>query len=1074
MPVEHVLNIEANLERDRRDHKNLKVKRTKLPLVCFKFFFFFETNQNEKKSQQKTRMNKHVTRLIKSIFKSYERARDPLSRFNASCDDSDDIEYFERLASRILNSRFYGKQTYLMEEEDEVAVIDRMQRKMKKRSNANATAYDLLSLIERLKRVDNGFLRRKEVLEFLVALANDCDGDGEDDDGIKFDSPDGDERRRREKNEYDGNKEEMRTPRARERVERLLNETNSSSAGASARRRREQRRTRNNNENATLNTMARALTPRNPKASLMQQQTMMQTSPKGGPRDDAYNQLAKERRRNNEVAESQLVRDCIFASNGIDGTFVKFDVVNDAYVISPVDAPIAPGRRHACRKICELGWLYKKVKACSDKPNSQFAQDTEGATRSAFRSALSNELSNHYKLLAVLEAKVQNNDDDLNEDDDEVVRLVGEDDEEDRRTLMSSFDRSFDSFAPGGSRRNMQISRNHNKNNDISDRIAPRGDDVVTLRRLIVWLEEPKRAMRSLAILCDAVENLRGGSLLAELYKHTDTGDVAHDAIARKILSKAAKPYFQTLKEWCARGESSLEESGKTPSSRNNFGEFFVRKNDKYYRHRNNSNNNSMNIESAKMEEEEAVNRWYRFDSEDEILDDGHPSSSSSTKFWKSGYVVDESAKPFFISNETADDTLKCGAAISFLRNSCKDERWSDVSRDILKHLDEAIFINTEETNDSFEMLVKTLPEIISSVKAMADRAVRESLFDRFRLKAHFVALKQYLLLGQGDFIHALMESVHDELDKEIDPMSREGISQYSLRGNLDTAIRVSNATFAEQNVIDALNVRLMKPLEDETGWDVFSLEYRLTAPLTTIFSDREMGRYSRAFTFLWKLKRAEYTLCELWKSMKPTISSRLQREGLSGEIGKALDLEQSRCQKLRHSMHALITDVQYYVMFEVLEPSWNEFERKLDEAGDLDSIIAGHENYLNSVIEKALLGTKSQVLQRSLQLIFESIQNFKAHTSNLYNAMEDAAQVKKSDQRRIIEREMNEQWGVDFGESKDGENYLSEDFVVGARESLDGIEIGYEKSVDGFLKLLPLATHVDTSFLSFRLERSG
>ena len=68
-----------------------------------------------------------------------------------------------------------------------------------------------------------------------------------------------------------------------------------------------------------------------------------------------------------------------------------------------------------------------------------------------------------------------------------------------------------------------------------------------------------------------------------------------------------------------------------------------------------------------------------------------------------------------------------------------------------------------------------------------------------------------------------------------------------------------------------------------------------------------------------------------------------------------------------RQSMHALISDVQYYVMFEVLEPSWNEFECKLSHNAandDLDSIIAGHENYLNSVIEKALLGTKSQVLQ--------------------------------------------------------------------------------------------------------------
>jgi gamma-tubulin complex component 3 len=207
---------------------------------------------------------------------------------------------------------------------------------------------------------------------------------------------------------------------------------------------------------------------------------------------------------------------------------------------------------------------------------------------------------------------------------------------------------------------------------------------------------------------------------------------------------------------------------------------------------------------------------------------------------------------------------------------------------------------------------------------------------------------------------------------------------------------------------------------------------------------------------------------------MKPTVSSRFQREGLGGNIGKALEVEQARCHRVRQSMHALISDVQYYVMFEVLEPSWNEFECKLSHNAandDLDSIIAGHENYMNSVIEKALLGTKSQVLQRSLQLIFDSVQKFKSHTFKLYEAIEDASRVRKSDQRRILEREMNQQGGVDFGESKEGEDYLSEDFVTGAKESLDSIENEFQKHVDGFLKLLPLQTHVDTSFLSFRLE---
>ena len=1014
-------------------------------------------------------------------------------------------EYMERFAQRILRStlnarrhhhrRYYSRGDEDEEEEeeddddddafattrrddetmerDETGVIDDIKEVVRKRKGHDA-AVDVVRLHERLmsdEEMTRGLTRRRETLQLLLKLRKENEEEEEErltrtPERKIYDSP-----LRNDEDGYYG----LRTPQREHRTLRVLANVDTTSGG---KRRSRSRKSKKDEE--TITTMARALTPKH-QHKMISPSTAAISSPIGGPRDDAFNRLALERRRSGEVAESKLVRDCIFACNGIDGNYIKFDIVNDAYVIFPKDAPIAPGRRHACRKICELGWLYKKVKATSDSPTSTFAKETEGMTRSAFRSALSNELSKHYKMLAVLEAKVQNNNDDIDDEDEDERSDTAEEDEVNNRVLPS--DRSLDSMLTPQHRNSRHRERKDMNAGAISDRIAPIGSDVVTLRRLLVWLDEPKRTMRALAIVCDAVEHLRGGALLAELYKHSDTGDVVHDGIVRRVLLKTAKPYFEMMKEWCTRGDSSFESESNNNNNNKGaamIGEFFVQRNDRYYRHRNTSVDD-MDKANEEDEDLEAINRWYRFDSDDEIMEDGRLSSSSVS--WKSGFVIDESSKPFFISSKTANETLKCGAAIAFLKNACKDEKWGDVSRTILKQFDEFFAIlsgstkaslSSSEDENSLEKLVKMLPAVVSKAKRVADAAVRESLFEHYRLKAHFVALKQYLLLGQGDFIHALMESIHDELDKEIDPMSREGISQYSLRSNLDAAVRASNASLAEQHVVDALSVRLMKPLEDETGWDVFSLEYKLCAPLTTIFSDREMGRYSRAFTFLWKLKRAEYTLCELWKSMKPTVASRLQREGLGGNIGRALEVEQGRCQRVRQSMHALISEVQYYVMFEVLEPSWNEFERKLSGSvadDDLDSIIASHENYLNSVIEKALLGTKSQVLQRSLQLIFNSVQKFKSHTSKLYEAIEDAARVRKSDQRRIVEREMKQEWGVDFGESKEGEDYLSEDFVTGARDSLDAIESEFEKHVDGFLKLLPLQTHVDTSFLSFRLE---
>ena len=136
-------------------------------------------------------------------------------------------------------------------------------------------------------------------------------------------------------------------------------------------------------------------------------------------------------------------------------------------------------------------------------------------------------------------------------------------------------------------------------------------------------------------------------------------------------------------------------------------------------------------------------------------------------------------------------------SAIAFLKKRAKT-RSGATSRTILKQFDEFFAIlsgstkaslSSSEDENSLEKLVKMLPAVVSKAKRVADRAVRESLFEHYRLKAHFVALKQYLLLGQGDFIHALMESITTSLIKKS-THEREGISQYSLRSNLDVAAR--------------------------------------------------------------------------------------------------------------------------------------------------------------------------------------------------------------------------------------------------------------------------------------------
>jgi gamma-tubulin complex component 3 len=50
-----------------------------------------------------------------------------------------------------------------------------------------------------------------------------------------------------------------------------------------------------------------------------------------------------------------------------------------------------------------------------------------------------------------------------------------------------------------------------------------------------------------------------------------------------------------------------------------------------------------------------------------------------------------------------------------------------------------------------------------------------------------------------------------------------------------------------------------------DSGWDVFVLKYHVDAPINAVISPRHLDMYRKLFTFLWRLRRVEYTLTNTW-----------------------------------------------------------------------------------------------------------------------------------------------------------------------------------------------------------------
>lgn len=97
--------------------------------------------------------------------------------------------------------------------------------------------------------------------------------------------------------------------------------------------------------------------------------------------------------------------------------------------------------------------------------------------------------------------------------------------------------------------------------------------------------------------------------------------------------------------------------------------------------------------------------------------------------------------------------------------------------------------------------------------------------------------------------------------------MSKPANSLYrhNLTATLETAIRSSNAQKDPPDVLRRLDARMLEYSQGEIGWDVFTLEYKVDAPLDTVLDPDSMVKYLKLFNHLWKMKRIENTMTKGW-----------------------------------------------------------------------------------------------------------------------------------------------------------------------------------------------------------------
>lgn len=426
-------------------------------------------------------------------------------------------------------------------------------------------------------------------------------------------------------------------------------------------------------------------------------------------------------------------------------------------------------------------------------------------------------------------------------------------------------------------------------------------------------------------------------------------------------------------------------------------------------------------------------------------------SINAAERLWHDKYHVKKSMIPSFISMDQAKKILATGKSINFLRQICKDNGQLPGRESLQK-----FFRNT--TADALFAPEQSLEfhTTLENVYRETSLRVLDLLKNKFRLLEHLHSLRRYLLLGQGDFIRHLLELLAPELNK---PAS--DIYGHTLTTILESAIRVTNAQFEDEDTLERLNVSFMGHSQGDFGWDVFSLIYIVDGPVSTIFQPT-MSTYQCLFGALWKAKRMEFVLANM-KKQQITISKVFKYN---------LDLI-----PVMHTFHVLTSEMihflhqtQYYFLFEVLECSWAEMLYNVNQAECLDDIILAHTQFLSSVQTGVLLDEKSKLLFSQLRSIYNFVLSLEKHQQSLYS---EASMDHEAETEYRRKQELNDEFGLTLDEELKAKERSAnfKRFLCSIKAQVNCLAQTYKGFVKNYLKSLSSSPNMNLQLLSVRLS---
>lgn len=253
----------------------------------------------------------------------------------------------------------------------------------------------------------------------------------------------------------------------------------------------------------------------------------------------------------------------------------------------------------------------------------------------------------------------------------------------------------------------------------------------------------------------------------------------------------------------------------------------------------------------------------------------------------------------------------------------------------------ESVYFNRLQTlNNVDDIDVGAYERVVNEIKTYITGRLSEIAFNQADLIKHLRLIKEYFLLGRGEFflefiiqtdaMHATRKEINDRVAREIHQA-------------FQTAL---NRTFTEQEQI-TIHLPLDEVADFTHNFDddpklflrLVRLKFNVKWPLHLFFSPIIIDRYNQLFRFLLQIRKMQNDLHIVWHMHRD--------QKVAGN---------SMITQLRNRMLFLIDNLQYYLQVDVLESQFSILINAVQHSKDFEFIQRAHSVFQANVMSLCFL----------------------------------------------------------------------------------------------------------------------